>query len=146
MLVQRVISYISNRIPSLTGAFSKRVIMLLFWFARHLVVMAATRFVRFTRADKNDRIVVRGGRTVNEPLRPTSRGAANGTDRLQFRHRFGDGHERRYRPERFAAEVLIQPGGDDAIATIRERLHDINNVIRKNCTSSMATTSVVAEI
>lgn len=110
------------------------------------MVMAAARLVRLAGADENHRIVIRGGRTVNEPLRPAGRGTAYRANRLQLRHRLSDRHQRRHGAKRFAAKILVEPRGDDAAASISERLHHIDDVVGKNCTSSMATTSVAAEM
>ena len=83
-----------------------------------LVAGAAARFIAFAAANQDDRIVVAGGATVNQPLGAAGFGATDDADGMEFVDALGQGQEQGHRAEGFAAEVLIQSGGDDAFAGV----------------------------
>jgi hypothetical protein len=96
-------------------------------FVRDFVTVTAARFIGLRSTDENNRIVIGSRLSVDQPLRPARWRPAGKTDGLQFGNRFGKGHNRRDAAERFAAEVLIETGTDDADVIICKRLDDIDN-------------------
>ena len=84
----------------------------------------------------------RRGLAVDEPLRHRRRPAAAVAHRLELVDELGDAEQRRHRAERQPAEVLGEPGSDDARAVAR-RAPSIASTMpsSKNCTSSIPTAS-----
>src|SRR5664279_760035 len=81
-----------------------------------LVAAPAARLVRVERAD-DDRGTVRGcGRTVDEPLRHGRRSATAVANGLKLVEDLGPAEQLGHRAERAAAEVLVEAGGNDALA------------------------------
>ena len=78
----------------------------------------------------------------HEPLGVIGRIAAHHADRQRLGDVFGDREELWHRLERLAQVVLIEPGHDDPLALIRQRVAYRRQSASKNCPSSMPTTSV----
>ena len=51
---------------------------------------------------------------------------------MQLVHAFGERHQKGDGPEGFAAEFLVQPGGDDPFAAVGEFLADGCNGVVEN--------------
>ena len=79
---------------------------------------AAAGLVTLAAADEDHRFVIAGRFTVDQALGAGGGGAAADTDGVQLVDLFSQGHQQRHRPEGFAAEILIQPGGDDLYAAV----------------------------
>ena len=82
---------------------------------------AAARLVRLGATDED------GRRLRDEALRAARRRAAHGAHGVHLRDLLGDGHELGHRREGAAQVVLVETGGDDANAPVREALADIDD-------------------
>ena len=98
---------------------------------RELVARAAARLVLLERADDDRRAVGGSGRAVDEPLRHRRRAAAAVADRLQLVDELGAAEELGHRAEREAAEVLVEPAGDDALPRLDEAVEDEQDLGRE---------------
>jgi hypothetical protein len=77
---------------------------------------AAARFVIFSRAHQDDRVVESSRLAVNQALGPAGRGAADQAYRLEFIDLFGFGEQLGHRAERLAPEVQVQTGYNHPLA------------------------------
>src|SRR5690606_7044020 len=90
-------------------------------------MQATARFVNFGRADEDDRVVVARGLAVNQSLGAAGWLAADDADRMEFGHFFRPAHEFRHGAKRFAAKIRVQPGDDDANASVGQLVGDIDD-------------------
>src|SRR5690349_16443416 len=70
-------------------------------------------------------------RAVDEPLRHRRRPAAAVADGLQLVDELGAAEQLRHRPEREAAEVLVEPAGDDPHPALHEAVEDERDLRRE---------------
>jgi hypothetical protein len=81
------------------------------------VMLAATGFVEFVRADDDNGIIVMGRLAVDEALCSGSGFAANDTNGMELIDALGLGHQDRHGAKGLAAKIQVQTGHNHAQIT-----------------------------
>ncbi len=91
------------------------------------MALPATGFVHFLRANDDDGVVIMSRFAIDQPLGAVGWFTTNDANGLKFIDLIGLGEEEGDGAKRFPAEVHVQPGDDDAEATVGEAVGDFGD-------------------